>query len=132
VVISSDPSEVDAEVFSGTLCPLSALLFGGGRVPTSDPPASASRFPPLGGGDAPVVLPIPWATAAAAVVAAEATVAAAAEVASTMVVGLPDIACASQSKTRVSGVAANVGSRAKGDSPFYLCAHVTGATTITV
>jgi hypothetical protein len=95
VVISSGPSEVDAEVFSETLCPLPELLFGGGRVPASDPPASASRFPPLGGGDAPVVLPIPWAAAAAAVVAAEAAVAAAAEVASTMVIGLPDIACTS-------------------------------------
>jgi hypothetical protein len=90
VVISSGPSEVDAEVFSETLCPLPALLFGGGRVP-----ASASRFPPLGGGDAPVVLPILWAAAAATVVAPEAAVAAAAEVASTMVIGLPDIACAS-------------------------------------
>jgi hypothetical protein len=49
-----------------------------------------------------------------------------------MVVGLPNTACASQSETRVSDVRANVGSRAKGDSPFYLRARVTGATTINV
>jgi hypothetical protein len=77
VVIPSGPSEVEAVVFSGTLYPLSAMIFGGGRVLTSDSSAVASRFPPLGGGDAPVVLPIPFA--AAAVVT---------EVASTMVVGL--------------------------------------------
>jgi hypothetical protein len=97
------------------LCPLSALVFSSGRVPASDPPAPASRFPPLGGGDASVVLPIPWAATAVA--------AAAAEAASTMVVGLLDTACASQLETRVSGVAANIGSRATGDSPF-ICAHV--------
>jgi hypothetical protein len=130
VVIPSGPSEVDAEVFSGTLCPLLALVFGGGRVPASDPPAPASRFPPLGGGDAPVVLPIPLAATAAAAVATEA--ATAAEVASTMVVGFPNTMCASQSETRVSSVAANVGSRAKGDSPFYLRTRVTRATTINV
>jgi hypothetical protein len=117
VVIPSGPSEVDAEVFSGTLCPLPALVFGGGRVPASDPSAPASRFPPLGGGDAPVVLPIPLA---------------AAEAASTMVIGLPNTACASQSVTRVLGVVANVGSCAKGDSPFYLRARVTEATMINV
>jgi hypothetical protein len=49
-----------------------------------------------------------------------------------MVVGLPNTACASQSETRVSDVTANVRSRAKGDSPFYLRARVTGATTINV
>jgi hypothetical protein len=130
VAIPSGPSEVDAEVFSRTLCPLSALVFGGGQVPASDPPAPASRLPPLGGGDAPVVLPIPWAATAAAAVAAEA--AAAAEAASTMVVGLLEIACTSQSETRVSGVSANVGSCAKGGSPFYLRTRVTGATTINV
>jgi hypothetical protein len=97
-------------------------VFGGGRVPASDPPAPASRFPPLGGGDASVVLPIPLAAAAAM----------AAEAASTMVIGLPNTACASQSVTRVSGVAANIGSCAKGDSPFYLRARVTEATTINV
>jgi hypothetical protein len=63
VVIPSGPSEIEAEVFSGTLYPLPAMVFGGGRVPASDPPAAASRFPPLGGGDAPVVLPIPLAAA---------------------------------------------------------------------
>jgi hypothetical protein len=63
-------------------------------------------------------------------VAAE--VVAAIDATSTMVVGLLDTACASQSETRVSGVAANVGSRAKGYSPFYLCACVTGVTTINV
>jgi hypothetical protein len=131
VVIPSGPSEVDAEVFSGTLCPLPALVFDGGRVPASDPPALALRFPPLGGGDAPVVLPIPWAASAAVAVAAE-VVAAAAEAVSTMVVGLPDTTCASQSETRVSGVAVNVGLCAKGDSPFYLRARVTEATTINV
>jgi hypothetical protein len=120
VVIPSGPSEVDAEVFSGTLCLLSALVFSGGRVPTSDPPAPVSRFPPLGGGDVSVVLPIPLAAAVAA------------EAAATMVVGLLDTACASQSESRVSGVAVNVGSRAKGDSPFYLRARVTGATIINV
>jgi hypothetical protein len=104
------------------LCRLPALVFGGGRVPASDPPAPASRFPPLGGGDASVVLPIPLAAAAAM----------AAEAASTMVIGLPNTACASQSVTRVSGVAANIGSCAKGDSPFYLRARVTEATTINV
>jgi hypothetical protein len=60
MVIPLGPSEVDAEVFSRTLCPLPALVFGGGRVLASDLPAPASSFPPLGGGDAPVVLPIPW------------------------------------------------------------------------
>jgi hypothetical protein len=129
VVIPLGLSEVDADVFSGTLCPLPALVFDGSRVPASDPPAPASRFPPLGGGDAPVVLPIPWAAAAAAAVAIEV---AAAEAASTMVVGLSDIACASQSESRVLGVVAYVGSRVKGDSPFYLRARVTGATTIYV
>jgi hypothetical protein len=59
VVIPSGSSEVDAEVFSGTLCPLPVLVFGGGRVSVSDPPAAAARFPPFGGGDALVVLPIP-------------------------------------------------------------------------
>jgi hypothetical protein len=54
-----------------------------------------------------LVLPIPLATAAAA----------------TMVVGLPDTACTSQFETRVLGVVANVGSRAKGDSSF-IYAHV--------
>jgi hypothetical protein len=88
------------------------LVFGGGRVPASDPPAAASRFPPLGGGDAPVVLPIPLATEAAA--AAEAT--------STIVVGLLGTACISQSETRVLNVAANAGSHAKGHPP-YICAH---------
>jgi hypothetical protein len=112
VAIPSGLSEVDAEVFSRTLCPLSALVFGGGQVPASDPPAPASRLPPL------------------EAVAAEA--AAAAEAASTMVVGLLEIACTSQSETRVSGVSANVGSCAKGDSPFYLRTRVTGATTINV
>jgi hypothetical protein len=78
-----------------------------------------------------VVLPIPWATTATEAVAAE-VVAAAAEAASTMVVGLPDTACAGQSETRVLSVAVNIGSRAKGDSPFYLHVCVTGATTINV
>jgi hypothetical protein len=82
VVIPSGSSEVDAEVFSGTLCPLPALVFGGGRVPVSDPPVAAVRFPPLSGGDAPVVLPIPLVVAVAAAVA-------------TMVVGLPDTVCTS-------------------------------------
>jgi hypothetical protein len=104
------------------------LVFGGGRVPASYPPAAMSRFPPLGGGDASVVLPIPLVTVAAAVAVAE--VAAAAEAMATMVVGLPDTACTSQSETRVLDMAANVGSRAKGDSPFYLRARVNGATTI--
>jgi hypothetical protein len=49
-----------------------------------------------------------------------------------MVIGLLDTVCASQSKTRVSDVAVNVGLRAKGDSSFYLRAHVAGATTINV
>jgi hypothetical protein len=80
VVIPSGPSEVEAVVFSGTLYPLSAMIFGGGRVLASDSSAVASRFPPLGGGDAPVVLPIPFAAAAAAAVVTE--------VASTMVIGL--------------------------------------------
>jgi hypothetical protein len=132
VVISSSLSEFDAEVLSGTLCPLPTLVFGGGRVPASDPPVAVSRFPPLGGGDAPVVLHIPLAAVAAAAVAAEVVATAAAEVASTMVVGLPDTACASQSETRVLDVAANVGSRVKGDSPFYLRARLTGTTTINV
>jgi hypothetical protein len=114
VVIPSGPSEVEAEVFSGTLCPLPVIVFCGGRVLASDPPAVVSRFPPLGGGDALVVWPIPLAVAAATVVAAE--------VSSTMVVGLPDTMCASQSETRISDVAANAGSHAKGDSPF-ICAH---------
>jgi hypothetical protein len=126
VVIPSGLSEVDTDVFSGTLCPLLALVFGGDRVLASDPPALASRFPPLVGGDTPVVLPIPWAAVVAA--AAVATV----EAASTMVIGLPDTACASQSETRVSGVAVNVGLRAKGDSPFYPRTRVTGAITINV
>jgi hypothetical protein len=103
-------------VFLETFCPLLTLVFGGGRVPTSDPPAPASRFPPLGGADAPMVLPIPLAVGAAAAVAAE-------EATSTMVVGLPDIASASQSKTMVSGVSANVDSRAKGGS-LFICVHV--------
>jgi hypothetical protein len=80
----------------------------------------ASRFPPLSGGDASVVLPILLAAAAEA------------EAASTMVVGLPNTACASQSETSVSDVATNIGSHAKGDSPFYLCARVTRATIINV
>jgi hypothetical protein len=80
VVIPSGPSEVEAVVFSGTLYPLSAMIFGGSRVLASDSSAAAARFPPLGGGDALVVLPIPLAAAAAAAVVAE--------VASTMVVGL--------------------------------------------
>jgi hypothetical protein len=130
VVIPSGLSEVDVEVFSETLCPLSVLVFGGGRVLTSDPPAPTSRFPPLGGGDTSVVLSIPLATAAAVAAAVEAAVAA--EKAYTMVVGLPDTECASQSETRVSCVVANVGSRAKGDSPFYLRAHVIRATIINV
>jgi hypothetical protein len=130
VVIPSGLSEVDAEVFSETLCPLPTLVFGGGRVLASDPLAPASRFPPLGGGDTPVVLPIPWATVATATVAVEA--ATAAEAMSTMFIGLSDTTCASQSETRVSGVAANVGSRAKEDSPFYLCACLTGVATINV
>jgi hypothetical protein len=75
VVISSGLSEVEAEVFSGTLCPLSAMVFGGGQVPASDPPPVASRFPPLGGGDAPVVLHIPLAAAAAVAVVVEVVVA---------------------------------------------------------
>jgi hypothetical protein len=114
VVILLGLSEVDVEVFSGTLCPLSALVFSGGRVPASNPPALASRFPPLCGGDAPVVLLIPLAAAAAAVVATEAA-AATAEAASTMTIGLLDTTCASQSETRVLGVVANVGSRAMWD-----------------
>jgi hypothetical protein len=85
--------------------------------PTSDPPAAVSRFPPLGGGDAPVVLLIVLVVATAA-----AEVAAATKAASTMVVGLSDTACTSQSETKILDVAANVGSRAKGDSPF-ICAH---------
>jgi hypothetical protein len=108
-------------VLSRTLCPLSALVFGGGRVSASDPPVPALRFPPLGGGDASVVLPIPLAAAVAVVVV---------EAASTMVVDLLDTACASQSETRVSGVAVNIGSCAKGDSPFYMCANVTGTPII--
>jgi hypothetical protein len=56
-------------------------------------------------------------------------VAAAAEATSTMVVGLPDTACASQSETKVLDMVANVGSRAKGDSPFYLHTRMNGATT---
>jgi hypothetical protein len=71
-----------------------------------------------------MVLPIPLAVAAAAAVAVE--------VASTMVIGLPGTAYSSQSKTRVSDVAVNLGSCVKGDSPFYLRACVTGATTINV
>jgi hypothetical protein len=66
VVIPSGLSEVEAEVFSRTLCPLPTMVFSGGRVPASDPPSVASRFPPFGGGDAPVVLPIPLAAAVAA------------------------------------------------------------------
>jgi hypothetical protein len=117
VVIPSGPSEVDAEVFFGTICPLPALVFGGGRVLVSDPSAAAAaRFPPLGSGDAPVVFSIPLAAAATA----------------TMVVGLLDTAFTSQSETRVLDVAANIGARAKGDSPFYLRARMTGATTINV
>jgi hypothetical protein len=72
------------------------------------------RFPPLGGGDAQIVLPILLAAVA---------VAAAVEAASTMVMGLPDTVCASQSETKVLGVAANIGSCVKGDSPF-ICVHV--------
>jgi hypothetical protein len=121
VVIPSGPSEVDAGVFSRTLCPLPVLVFGGGQVLSSDPSAPMLRLLQLGGGDAPVVLPILLAA-----------VAAVAEAAPTMVVGLLDTVCTSQSETRVSVVAVNVGSRAKGFSPFYLCAHVTGATTINV
>jgi hypothetical protein len=128
VVIPSGPSEVEAEVFSGSLYPLSTMVFGGGRVADSDPLVVASRFPPLGGGDAPMVLPIPLA---AAVMVVEVAVAAA-YAASTMAVGLLDTVCASQSETRVSDVTANVGSRGKGDSPFYLRTCVTGATTINV
>jgi hypothetical protein len=124
VVITLGQSEVDVEVFSKSLYPLLALVFGGGRVPTSDPPAPVSRFPPLGGGDASVVLSIPLAAVAVVAVATEAT--------STMVIGLPDTACASQSETRVSGVVPNVGSRVKKDSPFYLHARVTRATIINV
>jgi hypothetical protein len=90
------------------------MVFGGGRVLASDPPAAMSRFPPLGGGDIPVVLPIPLAAATVAAVAAE--------VAATMVIGLPDIACASQSETRVSDVAANVGVACQGGLPL-LFAH---------
>jgi hypothetical protein len=120
VVIPLGPSEVDAEVFSETLCPLATLVFGGDRVSVSDPSAPTSRFPPLGGGDAPVVLPVPL------VVAAVTT----AEAASTMIVGLPNTTCASQSETRVSNVAVNVGSRVKEDYPFYLRACVTDATII--
>jgi hypothetical protein len=105
VVIPSGLSEVGAEMFSGTLCLLPTMVFGGGRVPASDPPVAASRFPPLDGGDAPVVLPIPLAAAAAAVV-----------------VAVLDTTCVSQSETRVSDVTTNVDSRAKGDSPF-ICAH---------
>jgi hypothetical protein len=128
VVIPSGPSEVDAEVFSETLCPLPALVFGGGRVSASDPPTATSRFLPLGGDDALVVLPIPLA--AAATVAAEV---AAAEVTSTMVVGLLDTACTSQLETRVSDVAANVCFTCQGGlPPFYLHARLTGATTINV
>jgi hypothetical protein len=84
VVIPSDPSEVEAEVFSRTLCPLPTMVFGGGRVPALDPLVAAVRFPPLGGGDTPVMLPIPLAAAVAAV-AAEVAASAAAEAASTMV-----------------------------------------------
>jgi hypothetical protein len=118
VVIPSGPSEVDAEVFFGTLCPLPALVFGGGRVSALDPPVKTSRFPPLGGDDALVVLPIPLAAAAA--VAAEV---AAAEVASTMVVGLLDTACTSQLETRVLDVAANVCFTCQGELPPFICMH---------
>jgi hypothetical protein len=45
---------------------------------------------------------------------AAAAVAAAVEAASTMVMGLPDTMCASQSETKVLGVAANIGSCVKG------------------
>jgi hypothetical protein len=124
VVITLSQSELGVEVFSGTLYPLLALVFGGGRVLASDPPAPVSRFPPLGGGDTPVVLPIPLAAVATVAVATEAT--------STVVVGLSDTACASQSETRVSGVVPNVVSRVKEDSPFYLHARVTRATIINV
>jgi hypothetical protein len=110
VVIPLNLSELDVEVFFG-LCPLSALVFGGG--PTSDPPAAVSRFPSLGNGVVSVVLLIALPVAAGA-----AEVAAAAKAASTMVVGLSDTACASQSETKILDVVANVGSRAKGDSPF--------------
>jgi hypothetical protein len=113
-------------VFSGTLCPLPALVFDGGRVSASDSPAAAARFPPLGGGDAPVVLPI---SLAIAVVAEEAV---AKVVASTMVVGLPDTTCASQSETRVSDVAVNVCFMCQGGLPFYLRAGVTGPIAINV
>jgi hypothetical protein len=71
VVIPSGLSEVETEVFSETLCPLPAMVFSGGRVLASCPPPAASRFLPLDGGDAPVVLPIPLAAAATVVVAAE-------------------------------------------------------------
>jgi hypothetical protein len=64
--------------------------------------------------------------------AAVAAVAVATEATSTMVVGLSDTACASQSETRVSGVVPNVVSRVKEDSPFYLHARVTRATIINV
>jgi hypothetical protein len=64
VVIPLGPSEVAAEVFFGILCPLPTLVFGGGRVSALDLPTPASRFPPLVGDDAPVVLPIPLAAAA--------------------------------------------------------------------
>jgi hypothetical protein len=113
VVIPSGPSEVDTEVFSGTLCPLLVLVFGGGRVLASDSPAPASRFPPLGGGDVLVVLPILLAAAAAA----------AAEVASTMVMGLLDTVCASQSETVVSAMAANFIHVLRRTSSF-ICAHM--------
>jgi hypothetical protein len=116
VVIPSGPSEVEAEVFSGTLCPLPAMIFGGGRVSASDPPVAASRFTPLGGGDASVVLPILLAATTVA-----------AEVASTMVVGLSDTACASQSETRVSDVAANIGVACQGGLPLLsACTHDRG------
>jgi hypothetical protein len=114
VVIPSGLSEVDADVFSGTLCPLPALVFDSGRVLASDPPAAASRFQPSGGADVPVVLLILLAAT------------------STMVIGLLDTTCASQLETRVLYVIANGVSRAKGDSPFYLRARVTGVTIINV
>jgi hypothetical protein len=48
--------------------------------------------------------------------------------ASTMVIGLSDTACTSQSETRVTDVTVNLGLRAKGGSHTL----VTGATTINV
>jgi hypothetical protein len=94
MVIPSGPSEVDADVFYGTLCLLPALVFGGGRISASNPPAPVSRFPPLYGGDAPVVLPILLATTVAAAVVVE-VAAAAAEATSIMIMSFSDTRCAS-------------------------------------